>query len=250
MRFFVELAYKGTNYCGWQIQPNALSIQQVVAEAFSTILQKQIEIVGCGRTDAGVHARQYFLHFDFEEQLPHNFISRINKFLPTDIALKQCFEVNPTIHARFDALQRTYAYHIVFHKDPFLQQTAYYYPYQKQLDYNKMQAAAALLMNYDAFFPFCKTNSDAKTMNCILYKSEWELLDNDRVVYHISANRFLRGMVRLIVGMCIHVGIGKTKLEDLVLALDQQKILLNSYSAPAKGLFLTAVKYPIGINKE
>ena len=250
MRFFLQLAYKGTNYCGWQIQPNGLSVQQVIAEALSTILRKEIAIVGCGRTDAGVHASDYFLHFEFDEKLPDNFISRINKFLPPDIAIKQYFEVNSTTHARFDAVQRSYAYHIIFEKDPFLQQTAYYYPYQKRLDDNKMQAAAALLMNYDAFFPFCKTNSDAKTMNCILYRSEWELLANGRMVYHVSANRFLRGMVRLIVGMCINVGIGKTKIEEVALALDQQKILANSYSAPAKGLFLTEVKYPVGISKK
>ena len=243
MRYFSELAYKGTNYNGWQRQPNAPSVQQTIEEALATILTA-IEIVGCGRTDTGVHASQYFLHFDFEGKFPKEFRRRLNKLLPEDIAIRSIYEVAATAHARFDATRRSYEYHIVLDKNPFLTDTAWYFPFFEKLDLEKTQAAAALLLNYQAFQPFCKSNTDVHTMECALYRSEWVFDEATRsLVFHISANRFLRGMVRLIVGMCLNVGLGKLELDEVRHALDRQVLLKKSWSVPAEGLFLTEVRY-------
>lgn len=245
MRYFIELAYKGTNYSGWQKQPNANSIQETIEEAMSTILQQELTVVGCGRTDRGVHASQYFLHFDIDKKIPSNFLSRINKFLSPDIAFRQIFQVATDAHARFDAVKRSYDYFLHFDKNPFLQDESFYYPYGiEKIDFGKLQAAASILLEFDAFFPFCKTRSDAKTMNCQLTRSEWEwLVPNERLVYHISADRFLRGMVRLIVGMCLEASIGKLSLNEVRIALEKQERLLRNYSVAAEGLFLTEVVY-------
>ena len=245
MRYFSELAYNGTNYCGWQIQPNGVTVQEKVAAAFSTILRTPIAVHGCGRTDTGVHASQFFIHFDYDGEFPRGFINRLNKFLPKDIVIKSIFEVTADASTRFDAYHRSYEYHISLHKDPFHQETVYYYPFSKQLDLEKMQAAAALLLAYDAFFPFCKTKSDAKTMLCDMKRAEWVLDEKaDRLIFHISANRFLRGMVRLIVGMCLNVGLGRLTIADVKEAMDTQTRLKKDLSVEAKGLFLTEVKYP------
>jgi len=244
MRYFSELAYKGTNYSGWQRQPNAPSVQQAIEEAMATILGQPIEVVGCGRTDAGVHARQYFLHFDIEGDFPNEFLRRLNKLLPDDIAIRRIYEVKPEAHARFDAVRRSYEYHLVFDKSPFEAQTAWHFPFSEKLDFGKMQTAAALLLRYREFQPFCKSNTDVHTMECSMYHSEWDLDQNARrMVYHISANRFLRGMVRLIVGMSLNVGMGKVELEEVKDALDRQVLLKKSWSVPAEGLFLTEVNY-------
>ncbi|RMG78374.1 MAG: tRNA pseudouridine(38-40) synthase TruA [Bacteroidetes bacterium] len=245
MRYFSELAYNGTRYFGWQRQPAQISVQETLETAFSTILRTPISITGCGRTDTGVHARQYFMHFDFEGDFPKGFLSRINKFLPKDIVLKSIFEVAPKAHARFDAWHRSYEYHLCAEKDPFRPDTVFHFPFFDQLNGAKMTEAAQLLMRYDAFFPFCKTNTDTKTMQCELRRAEWVRTDDGRgMVFHISANRFLRGMVRLIVGMCLNVGLGKMDIESVKEALDQQTRLKKSLSVPPQGLFLTEIKYP------
>jgi len=244
MRYFAELAYKGTNYNGWQRQPNASSVQQTIEEAFSRILGTEIVITGCGRTDTGVHASQYFIHYDFDGEYPKGFLKRINKYLPTDIAIKNIEEVEGEMHARFGANYRSYEYHVVFQKDPFLTDSAFYFPFGKKVDFEKMQSAAKLLLKYDSFFPFCKTNSDAKTMLCDLKRSEWVWKkEGEHLVFHIAANRFLRGMVRLIVGMCLNVAVGKVTLEQLKEAMDNQTRLKKSYSVPPNGLFLNEVRY-------
>ncbi len=244
MRYFSELAYKGTNYSGWQRQPNAPSVQQVIEEALSTILGKTIVVTGCGRTDTGVHASQYFLHFDFEGKFPEEFLRRINKLLPSDVAIRSFVEVTPDAHARFDAVQRSYEYHIVLDKNPFLTDTAWHFPFFEKLDLEKTQAAAALLLNYGEFQPFCKSNTDVHTMECTLFRSAWVLDEaTRRMVFHVSANRFLRGMVRLIVGMTINVGLGKIEMDEVRDALERQVLLKKSWSVPAEGLFLTEVRY-------
>ena len=243
MRFFAELAYNGTNYCGWQRQPKEITVQEVLEFAFSTILRKEVRLTGCGRTDTGVHASQYFAHFDFEKAIPSGFIGRINKFLPKDIVVKKIIEVESNAHARFDATQRSYEYHLSFYKNPFHINTIFHYPFAEQLDLNLMQEAASLLLNYKAFFPFCKSKSDARTMFCDLRRAEWQLKDNGVLVFYISANRFLRGMVRLIVGMCLNVGLGKTSLEEVKTAMEQQVRLKKDFSVSPKGLYLTEVKY-------
>ncbi len=245
MRYFSELAYRGTNYNGWQRQPNAPSVQQAIEEAMATILGSAIEVVGCGRTDTGVHASQYFMHFDFEGPFPKEFHRRLNKLLPNDIAIHSIFEVAPDAHARFDAVRRSYEYHITLDKDPFGEHTTWHFPFFDKLDLEKTQAAAALLLGYQEFQPFCKSNTDVHTMECTLYRSEWVLdLTSRRFIFHISANRFLRGMVRLIVGMCLNVGLGKVGIDEVRQALDQQVLLKKSWSVPPEGLFLTEVRYP------
>lgn len=244
MRYFTELAYNGSQYSGWQIQPNSLSVQARIQQAFSTILGAEIEFVGCGRTDAGVHASQYFAHFDFDGTFPKSFLQRVNKLLPEEIVIYKIFEVAPDAHARFDAFQRSYEYHLTFVKNPFQTQTTYFYPFAQKPDFDKMQAAAQLLLQFPAFQPFCKSNHDAKTLLCNLTRSEWQQLDENRLVFHITSNRFLRGMVRLIVGMCLNVGLEKVTLEEVKTALEQQILLKKSWSVPPEGLFLTEVKYP------
>jgi tRNA pseudouridine38-40 synthase len=232
MRYFTELAYNGSQYSGWQIQPNSLSVQARIQQAFSTIL------------DAGVHASQYFAHFDFDGTFPKSFLQRVNKLLPEEIVIYKIFEVAPDAHARFDAFQRSYEYHLTFVKNPFQTQTTYFYPFAQKPDFDKMQAAAQLLLQFPAFQPFCKSNHDAKTLLCNLTRSEWQQLDENRLVFHITSNRFLRGMVRLIVGMCLNVGLEKVTLEEVKTALEQQILLKKSWSVPPEGLFLTEVKYP------
>lgn len=248
MRYFAELAYKGTHFYGWQKQPDQISVQETLDQAFSTILDPNIEVTGCGRTDTGVHAKQYYMHFDFEGEFPEKFINRINKFLPKDIVIYRVFEVPPEAHARFDAVHRAYEYHFDFDKNPFRIDTAYYYHFADRLDKERMQEAAALLLKYEDFFPFCKTNTDVKTMRCQMFRSEFEFFpEQRRMVYHVAANRFLRGMVRLIVGMLLNVGLGKTNLEEVREALEKQQRLKRSYSVPPQGLYLCDIRYKDGI---
>ncbi len=244
MRFFLDLSYRGTAYNGWQIQPDALTIQETLEGALSTILHVPIEIVGCGRTDSGVHAKGYVAHFDYTGIFPEDFLKRINKCLPEDIVIHRIYEVDSELHARFNASHRAYEYHIVFAKTPFEIDTAFHFPFIKEVDFEKLQAAAKLLLNYEAFFPFCKTNTQVKTMRCELFRSEWEIDQaNGKMVFHIAANRFLRGMVRLIVGMCLNVAIGKLSLEEVKEAMDEQKRLPRSLSVPPQGLYLVDIRY-------
>ena len=244
MRYFVELAYNGTAYSGWQRQPNAFTVQQCIEETISKILRTKIIVTGCGRTDTGVHASQYYLHFDCENELPEGFVKRANKVLPPDIVLYHLYEMDAAAHARFNATKRSYVYHLVAHKTPFRTEIAYAYPFFKKLNFDQLNAAASLLLDYAAFAPFCKTNSDAKTMDCQLFNSNWIFNENqDALEYHISANRFLRGMVRLIVGMQLNVGLGKVSLDQVKEALDNQTPLPKSYSVPPQGLFLSEVVY-------
>jgi len=245
-RFFVELSYLGTHYHGWQRQPSKISVQEKVEEAFSTILRKNIVIFGCGRTDTGVHASQYFFHFDFEKDLPPHFLSTINRLLPKDIAIKQIFpQEDSSRHARFNAFKRSYEYHITFKKNPFLLLNTWKYNFAVKPDHLLMQEAAQLISKYTEFTPFCKTGHGAKSMNCHISESIWHFdYENQRAVYKISANRFLRGMVRLAVGAQIQVGIKKMSLEELKYALDNQSYLKQGLSVPAEGLSLTEVKYP------
>lgn len=245
MRYFAELAYKGTNFHGWQRQHQQVSVQSTLEDAFSTILQTNIAITGCGRTDTGVHAKQYYIHFDYSEDFPPEFVRRINKYLPPDIVIYRIFEAPPEAHARFDATHRAYEYHLSFQKDPFAKDICYHFPFAQQLDLELLQSAANLLLHYESFFPFCKTNTDVKTMECDLKRAIWENQESQqKLLFHISANRFLRGMVRLIVGMCINVALKKQTIGEVKEAMDQQKRLNKSWSVPPQGLFLTDIRYP------
>jgi tRNA pseudouridine38-40 synthase len=245
MRYFIKLAYNGTRFHGWQSQPNAVTVQEEIEAKMSLILRSKIAIVGCGRTDAGVHAKEYFAHFDFEQDLPRNFQYRVNSILSKDIVIKDIFEVPADKHARFDAYHRSYEYHISLTKNPFELETVWQYPYRRDLiDFDKMQAAASVLMQFQDFNTFCKSNTDVKTTLCEMKRSEWIYdAENDRLIYHISANRFLRGMVRLIVGMCLNVATGRVTVQQLRQALEHKIPLKLNHSAPAEGLFLMDIRY-------
>ncbi|MDG1296674.1 MAG: tRNA pseudouridine(38-40) synthase TruA [Saprospiraceae bacterium] len=244
MRYFVELAYRGTNYQGWQKQPGERpTVQDNIELSLSTLLNQSTAVMGCGRTDTGVHALQYFMHFDFEGELPKNFLYRLNKHLPKDISIFRIIPVDKERHVRFDASHRAYEYRIITSKDPFKIDTAHYYPFKQFTDQDKMQEAAKLLLNYEEFYPFCKSNNDSYTMRCELFHSEWEFKDNEWT-FNIAANRFLRGMIRLIVGMCLNVGQDKISLEEVKQALDEQRLLSKSLSVDASGLYLKDIRYP------
>ncbi len=245
MRYFLTLSYLGTRYSGWQVQPNAPSVQATLETALRTILRETVEITGCGRTDAGVHAKYYVAHFDAAGALPPTFLNGLNSLLPDDIAVHDIRPVQPTAHARYDAFERSYEYHIALRKDPFATETAWFFPQNRFFDLKKMQDVADLLPRYTAFFPFCKTDSGVDSYDCELKQAFWEQKPAEhRLIFHITANRFLRGMVRLIVGACVNAGLGKIEVADVQSALDEQKPLKKSLSVPPQGLFLTDVRYP------
>lgn len=245
MRYFAELAYNGARYAGWQSQPGQTTVQGTIESSLSTILNTPVAVVGCGRTDAGVHAKQFYLHFDYEGAFPPGFGRRINKFLPPDISIYRFIEVKPDAHARFDATHRAYEYHIDFRKNPFGQGMRYFFPFASDLDTQQLQRAASLLMAYQEFYPFCKSKTDVKTMRCSLRRAEW-VIDKagHRMVFHVAADRFLRGMVRLIAGMCLNVALGKLELEAVRQAMEHQTRLDKSLSVPPDGLYLTDIRYP------
>ncbi len=244
MRYFLELAYNGTRYSGYQEQPNQITVQGAIEEALQLLLQQPTKTVGCGRTDAGVHALQYFLHFDVTEALHPNFLYRLNRVLSGDIVCYRLLEVPALAHARFDATSRSYRYVIDAFPNPFRQESAYYCPYTHQLDVQKMQEAAQLLLQYQDFTTFCKSKTQTKTNLCAVKASYWEVNEQEQqLIYHVRANRFLRGMIRLIVGMCLNVGKGNIDIETVRQALETQQMLDRALSAPATGLFLTDIRY-------
>ncbi|GJH40871.1 tRNA pseudouridine synthase A [Capnocytophaga sp. HP1101] len=241
MRYFIELSFFGKNYYGWQLQPKAISVQEVLQKALSTILRTAITVVGAGRTDSGVHASQMYAHFDVEEELPANLIHRLNAFLPDDIAVHHIYEVKANAHARFDALKRTYQYHISTEKDPFAYEFAM--AFRHRLNVAIMNEAAQILFDYTDFQCFSKTHTDVKTYNCKIYEAHWEKVGN-QLIFTITADRFLRNMVRAIVGTLIDVGLQKlslTDFEDIILSKSRSKA---GASVPACGLFLTHIEYP------
>lgn len=244
MRWRIDLSYLGTHYCGWQRQPGDKTVQQTLEEAFTMILREPIEIVGCGRTDTGVHARKYIAHTDVSMQydIP-KIIYQVNAVLPQDIAIHAIAESEPGFHARFDAIERHYRYYIHFSKDPFLGDRSFYFNLNNALDHSAIQKAAGMLMQYEEYFPFCKTGSDAEHFKCKLTESIWDFSDR-QAIFSIKANRFLRGMVRLIVGACLNVGLEKLSLETLEECLQEQKSLPVNWSVPAVGLYLENVIYP------
>ena len=247
MRYFVEAAYLGTNYVGWQIQPNGMSIQEVIEEKLSTFLRQKIRIAGCGRTDAGVHASSYFFHFDHEVQIDQDLIYRLNQMLPIDIWLKRIFLVRDTDHARHSATLRKYVYRIHRTKNPFNIGQSWHLPRLGQVDKKLLQSSAGLLLEFNRFFPFCKSNSDSTHYLCDLKEARWITTIDDCLEFHISANRFLRGMVRLIVGMCVNVSLKQVDLEEVRHALENQLALKKALSVPPDGLFLTEVHYPFSV---
>jgi tRNA pseudouridine38-40 synthase len=272
-RYFIELAYDGTNYHGWQTQPNAIGVQEVLDKNLSTVLRQPIETTGCGRTDTGVHAKEFFAHFDAEgfivdgslfieksnsseisgnneaatmnyELLTINYntlLRSLNSILPKDIAIKSIFPVAAEAHARFDATLRSYEYHIHFNKDPF--KNGYSWELRDKPDVDLMNKAAAIIMEHTDFSCFSKSNTQVKTNICKISKAEW-VVKADGIIFHISADRFLRNMVRAIVGTLLMVG--KKEIEpEAVRAIIESKNRSNAgMSVPAGGLYLTHISYP------
>ena len=247
MRYFIELSYKGTNYHGWQIQPDAISVQEEINKAISTILQQEIKLVGAGRTDTGVHATQMIAHFDTSSILSDQYVYKFNSVLPNDIIINSIEKVSENVHARFDAISRSYEYRILLKKNAFLLETTWQL-HQKKFDIDKMNTAAKLLYEYQDFESFSKVKTDVKSFNCKIMKAEWTL-ENQHLTFHITANRFLRNMVRAIVGTLVEVGTGKKTVEDFKKIIESKKRSEAGASVPARGLFLTEVAYDFPLRR-
>jgi len=239
-RYFLEVSYKGTNYSGFQTQLNANSIQAEIEKAFLILQKKKVLLTGSSRTDTGVHALQNYFHFDFDGTIHPQFVYKMNAILPGDIVIKRVFPVVPEAHCRFDAVQREYKYFIYREKDPFLIDRAFYFPYK--LDFENLQKAASLLMNYDDFTSFSKRNTQVKTFICRINASQW-VKENGCLVYKVRGNRFLRGMVRAMTATMLKVGRGTISLTEYARIIEARDCTMASFAVPAHGLFLTAVEF-------
>ena len=242
MRYFIEFSYNGSAYFGYQIQPKQISVQEELEKAFSTILREPVKTTGAGRTDTGVHAKKMFAHFETDQLLPENLIYKLNSFLSENIAIKRIFKVDDDMHARFSATYRTYEYYISLEKNPFSKDSSWQYWRQKTLNINLMNEACKILFEYDDFTSFAKLHADNKTNICKIYKAEWEQLGN-QLRFTISADRFLRNMVRAIVGTMVEIGSGKIAPQDLRRIIEEKYRNSAGVSAPAQGLFLVDVGY-------
>lgn len=240
-RYFLELAYKGSAYSGFQIQDTGITIQSAVTDALNTVFRTGFLLTGSSRTDAGVHARQNYFHFDTELEISDRHIYSLNAVLPKDIAIRRIRKVRPDAHARFDAVSRTYQYTIYRFKDPFLIETGWLYPFS--IDINALHEAAAILLEYTDFTSFSKRNTQVKTFNCNLQQSYWTERDN-LLVYEVKSNRFLRGMIRGLVATMLKLGRGSITVAEFRAILEAKDCSKADFSAPAHGLCLTAVEYP------
>lgn len=241
MRFFIKFSFFGKHYHGWQIQPKAMTVQQVLQQALSTLLREPIAVVGAGRTDSGVHAQEMYAHFDTNTPLPPDLVAKLNSFLPIDIAIDSIYVVTPEAHARFSAISRTYQYHISTQKDVF--NYNYSMSFSLPLNVALMNEAAHILYYYTDFQCFSKTHTDVKTFLCKVYQAYWQQIGHE-LVFTITADRFLRNMVRAIVGTLIEVGkerLSLTDFEDIIIGKNRSKA---GASVPASGLFLTRIEYP------
>lgn len=241
MRYFIELSYNGKKYHGWQIQPDAISVQEKLNAAISTVLQEKIEVVGAGRTDTGVHASQMFAHFDIESLIEGDVVHKLNSILPNDIMVYHVFLVAEEKHARFHAESRSYEYRIWLGRNPFLLDFSWQIHSQK-LDLFKMNEAAKVLLDYEDFQTFSKVKTEVYTFNCDVTRAFWTQ-EGDLLTFHISANRFLRNMVRAIVGTLVDVGLGRISINDFKQIIESKNRSNAGLSVPAKGLFLTQIKY-------
>ena len=242
MRYIVHLAYNGANYCGWQTQPGLPTVQQTLESALSTLLRTPIAVVGCGRTDTGVHASDFYAHFDLMAPLDDNLVFKLNSYLPPDIVIFYIKPVADNFHARFSATSRTYQYHVSTARLPFAQglyNRIYFEP-----DVELMNQAASVLMEYDDFTSFAKLHTDNKTNICHLTEAHWERVD-EQIVFTITSNRFLRNMVRSVTGTLLDVGRGKLTIEGLRTIIEKKNRSAAGVSMPAHGLFLTKVTYEL-----
>ena len=243
-RFFLRLGYRGAPFHGWQLQPNAVSVQGEVEKALSTVLRTPISIVGAGRTDSGVNARKMYAHFDFEDDIPDKgrLLVSLNRLVGHDIAVHDIIPVHDGAHARFDATERTYKYFVTFEKTPFFYPLSWYCP--NGLDLDRMNEAASMLLRVDDFTSFAKLHSDAKTNICRVTEAEWKMEGLDTAVFTITADRFLRNMVRAVVGTLVEVGRRKLTLNDFQCIIARKDRCAAGQSMPGEALFLWDVKYP------
>jgi tRNA pseudouridine38-40 synthase len=248
MRYFLYLSYNGTAYHGWQTQPNTPSVQETLEKCLSVLVAEDIAVTGAGRTDTGVHAEMMTAHFDVETPIDTAVLTKkLNSFLPNDIAVQKIIQVKDDLHARFDAVSRTYEYRITLQKNPFLQDLAC--RFHGELDFKRMNEAAETLFDYTDFTSFSKLHTDTKTNNCRIMQAEW-LQRGDVWVFHIQADRFLRNMVRAIVGTLLEVGKGKITIEKFRQIIEEKNRCAAGTSVPACGLYLVDVEYNISTSKE
>jgi tRNA pseudouridine38-40 synthase len=251
LRYFIKLAYNGTHYHGWQTQPNATSVQETLSKAISVILNTAIALTGAGRTDTGVHASMMYAHFDFDAPFDiSSTVHKLNSYLPPAIVVYAIIPVHDDAHARFDAKKRTYQYHIHTLKNPFLENQSWFL--KQPLDLDLMNEASQLLLKYTNFQCFSKVNTDVNTFDCSIFEARWtrgtakqvaDKQENDPIVFTISANRFLRNMVRSIVGTLVNVGFHKTTIAEFIAIIESKNRSEAGVSVPAHGLFLTNIEY-------
>lgn len=242
MRYFIRLSYLGSRYSGWQEQPGTLTVQQVVNQALQTLLGPEVECTGSGRTDTGVHAGMQVVHLDAELTYPANqLVHKLNAILPHDIAVQWIRPVTPAAHARFDAVSRAYEYHIHQQKDPF--KTGVSYLFKPVLDVEAMNKSAALLREWKDFQCFSKVKTDVKHFDCDIFDAYWKR-QNEELTFYVTANRFLRGMVRAMVGTLLEVGLGRIDTEDFRTILASRDRKAAARNVPPEGLFLTNITYP------
>ena len=243
-RYFTELAYNGSCFHGWQVQPNANSVQETLEKAFSLILRQDIKLTGCGRTDTGVHAKYYVAHFDTDQPVSdiNQIKYKLNSYLSFDIVIYSIIGVNPEAHARFNAIGREYEYHLITQKDPFLKESTLYLPFNP--DFNKMNEAAKKLLHYNDFTSFSKLHTDVKTNNCKIESAEWIKQRENYWIFYIRADRFLRNMVRAIVGTLLEVGKNKMSIAEFEAVIESKDRGKAGTSLPGHALFLCDVEYP------
>jgi tRNA pseudouridine38-40 synthase len=242
LRYFIEISYLGTNYHGWQSQPNAITIQEITENCLSKILNDPVKLVAAGRTDAGVHANQMYAHFDSHITIndKKSFEHKVNSFLPNDIVVKKSILVHDNAHARFDALFREYEYHISLTKNPFEIDKSYFF--KKSLDIKKMNKCCDIMLQHTNFKSFSKSKTDVKTYDCKIYEAKW-MLNKNSLIFKIKADRFLRNMVRAIVGTLIEIGLGKITEKEFKLIIEKKDRQLAGFSVPAHALFLKKIDY-------
>jgi len=243
-RYFLEVAYNGKRYSGFQIQHNAVTIQSEVEKALTVLFRQPFDLTGASRTDAGVHALQNFFHFDTDIVVENRHLYNLNSILPSDIAAKKIHKVSHPVHCRFNATSRQYRYFLYKEKDPFLYERAWHYPFT--IDEDLLQKAAGILKEYQDFTSFSKRNTQVKTFNCNILSSSWSRKENC-LVYTVEANRFLRGMVRGLVSTMLKVARKSVTLEQFREVIEQRDCTKADFTAPAHGLYLVTVNYPNGV---
>lgn len=245
MRYFIKLSYNGNLYHGWQIQKSVITIEETLENVISILLKKKINIIGAGRTDTGVHAKEMYAHFDFNKEIKNDLVNKLNSFLPKDIKIYNIYKVINQAHARFDAISRTYKYFLSLGKNPFYNHLSWVWK-RGFLSIDKMNKASYLLMNYNNFNSFSKKDKYKNNYICNIYQAYWSN-NNNFIYFTIEADRFLRNMVRSIVGTIVDIGRGKIKIQDFIDIINAKDRKKAGESAPASGLFLTKIKYPKNI---